>query len=178
MQEEIWKNTEVDGYMVSNLGRVKSLDRFLPPDNVHPRGQFKKGRIMKTYRKHHNYDSVILSKRPDKRYYVHRLVATAFIPNPENKRDVNHKNGNTKDNRVENLEWTTHKENAQHARDVLGLYKNQPNAKKVFCVELNKAFDSMCEACRFLGDYSKKGGGIGDAIKTGRKAKGYHWRYV
>lgn len=178
MKTEIWKNTEVDGYMVSSLGRVKSLDRLLPPDNVHPKGQFKKGRIMKTYQKHHNYDSVILSRSPDKRYYVHRLVATAFIPNPENKRDVNHKNGNTKDNRVENLEWTTHKENSEHARDVLGLYQNKDKAKKVFCVELNKTFDSMCAACRFLGDYSQKGGGISTAIKTGCKVKGYHWRYI
>lgn len=178
MKTEIWKNTEVDGYMVSSLGRVKSLDRLLPPDRIHPRGQFRKGRILKTHQKQHNYDSVILSSNPVKRYYVHRLVAMAFIPNPENKRDVNHKNGNTKDNRVENLEWTTHKENSEHARDVLGLLKNKDKAKKVFCVELNKNFDSMCAACRFLGDYGQKGGGIGTAIKTGCKVKGYHWRYI
>ena len=113
-----------------------------------------------------------------KRVYVHRLVAQAFIPNPENKRDVNHINGNKKDNRLENLEWTTHRENTIHGRDVLGLFENKDKAKKVLCIELNKKFNSMCEACRFLGDNRQKGGGIGIAIKTGCKSKGYHWKYV
>ena len=159
MQTEIWKNTEYDGYMVSNLGRVKHNDR-----------------ILSSIQRKHKYESVLINQK--KRVYVHRLVATAFIPNLENKRDVNHKNGNTKDNRLENLEWTTHRENTIHGRDVLGLFKNKDKAKKVLCVELNKTFDSMCDACRFLGDYKQKGGGIGFAIKNNCKAKGYHWKYV
>lgn len=159
MHKEIWKNTEFDGYMVSNLGRVKHKDR-----------------ILSSIQRKHKYESVMVSAT--KRVYVHRLVATAFIPNPEHKRDVNHKNGNTKDNRLENLEWTTHQENTIHGRDVLGLFQNQDKAKKVLCVELNKKFNSMCEACRFLGDNKQKGGGIGLAIKNGSKAKGYHWKYI
>lgn len=161
MQEEIWKNTEYDGYMVSSLGRVSH-----------------NGRILSSMQRNHKYNSVMVERNPDKRVYVHRLVAKTFIPNPENKRDVNHKNGNTKDNRLENLEWTTHKENSVHARDILGLFKNKDKAKKVLCIELNKVFDSMCEACRFFGDYKQKGGGIGVAIKTGNKAKGYHWKFI
>lgn len=145
--------------MVSNLGRVKHNDR-----------------ILSTIQNFHQYESVMVSDK--KRVYVHRLVAKAFILNPENKRDVNHINGNKKDNRTENLEWTTHQENTIHGRDVLGLFKNKDKAKKVLCVELNREFNSMCEACRFLGDYKQKGGGIGYAIKTGTIAKGYHWKYI
>lgn len=161
MQKEIWKNTEYDGYMVSNLGRIAHNDK-----------------ILSSKQNSHQYESIMVKRNPDKRVYVHRLVAKAFIPNPENKRDVNHKNGNKKDNRVENLEWTTHRENSIHGRDVLGLFKNRDKAKKVLCVELNKKFNSMCEASRFFGDYKQKGGGIGYAIKTGCKVKGYHWKII
>lgn len=115
MQDEIWKNTEYDGYMVSNLGRVKSLDRSTPPDNTHPNGQFFQGKILSTRQNIHAYESIMVSRNPDKRVYVHRLVAEAFIPNPENKCEINHKNGNKKDNRVENLEWVTRSENILHA---------------------------------------------------------------
>ena len=180
MNEEIWKNTEYDGYMVSNKGRVKSLDRITKPDNVHPNGQYIKGKILSSTQNKHRYESVLISKKPDKRAYVHRLVAKAFLQNPDNKPQVNHKNGNTKDNRVENLEWCSNKANIEHANKILKRWENQAKKlrKCVLCVELHKTFESMKEASEYFGDFRNKGGGIGSAIKNNCKAKGYHWKYI
>jgi len=66
-------------------------------------------------------------KLAGKRYFVHRLVAEQYIPNPHDKPTVNHKNGNKLDNRVENLEWMTHSENQQHSTQVLGNRKGEKN---------------------------------------------------
>lgn len=93
-------------YEVSSFGRIKSLKR---------RGNWKE-HIMKTCVHKNGYERVELNK-DGKPYYclVHRLVATSFIPNPENKPEVNHKNGDKTDNKVDNLEWATKSENIKHA---------------------------------------------------------------
>jgi len=76
----------------------------------------KRKKVMKTFRASYTRVKLFKNGKPKMRF-VHTLVAKAYIPNPENKSLVNHKNGDRHDNRVENLEWMTHKENAQHACD-------------------------------------------------------------
>jgi len=105
MPAEEWKKIPgVDiRYEASNTGRIRT---------VHPSLRCK---TLAT-RKHQGYLSLRLTGRD---WFVHRLVCLAFIPNPENKPQVNHKNGIKSDNRLENLEWVTPRENTLHARDVI-----------------------------------------------------------
>ncbi len=112
---EIWKNViGYEGfYMVSNLGRVFSVagNKIKEPVVTH-RGYYEMALYKKTYRK---------------RFKVHRLVAEAFIQNPENKPIINHKDTNKLNNEVGNLEWCTLRENTDHAV-MNGCYKRKNKA--------------------------------------------------
>jgi hypothetical protein len=110
---EIFKKI-IKNYEVSNTGLAKSLPHY----NT-------KGIILKQSLNPCGYLYVHLGR--NKQCSVHRLVAQAFIPNPLNKRCINHINGIKTDNRVENLEWCTHKENERHSKDILGNDKTGEN---------------------------------------------------
>ena len=103
--QEIFKDIEgYNGvYQVSNFGNVKSYNKY------------KNGKILIPYNISSGYLMVQLRGDINKSYLIHRLVAKTFILNPENKREVNHINGDKTDNRLENLEWATPSENMQHA---------------------------------------------------------------
>lgn len=108
---EIWK--DIDGYggvyQISNMGQIRSKTR-----KVH--NYIKPGRILKTHNNGRDYLSVTLSANgiKQKHAYIHILVAKAFINNPKNLPEVNHKDFDKSNNKVENLEWMTRKENREH----------------------------------------------------------------
>lgn len=114
--EEIWK--DIKGYkglyQISNLGRIKSLGRTIKRDK---KGEMRiEEKIIQVHTLKNGYNKVDLFKEGKKKCcYIHRLVAEAFIPNTDRKKDVNHINGIKLDNRVENLEWATRSENMKHA---------------------------------------------------------------
>ena len=128
MQEEIWKDIEgFEGYyQVSNLGRVKSLDRYVPDKR---RGKVHiSERIMKLTVIGTGYYQVTLTKFGEQiPYYVHRLVAKAFISNPNNLPEVDHIDAVKTNNDVSNLRWVTQEENNQHIFEMGHHYDGTSN---------------------------------------------------
>lgn len=124
MDKEIWKDVPFDNnYMASNLGKIYSK---------------RSGKILQGDKTRKGYIRVGLTGA--KRKLVHDIIAITFIPNPENKPQVNHKDGNKKNNRVDNLEWNTQSENMRHALDnklkVMPRGKNVYNATPVIQLDL------------------------------------------
>lgn len=115
----------------------KFFDGVEAPAKVHYTGKRKK------------YAVVSYMDGPKQRYaYVHRLVASAFVPNPNGYPQVNHKDGNTRNNCVQNLEWVTPGMNVRHAYEA-GLINPMATAEPCrYCGEFTKAKDSICGACR------------------------------
>ncbi len=133
--DEIWKEipqelVSFNGYMVSSYGRVKN----------------NKGRITNGYSKENDYLVVNINS---KGYFIHRLVAYVFIPNPENKPIVNHIDGNKQNPKLDNLEWVTYTENSNHA-----VLINKIKTKPIIQYDLNmkqiNEFNSVKEASEIL----------------------------
>ena len=144
-------------YAVTSCGRVWSYrnQKFLSPGTVGI-----------------GYQQVNLCKDGQiKQFLIHRLVAEAYIPNPENKPTVNHKNECKKENYVNNLEWMTSQEN-----NIYGT-RLEKVKKKVYCIELGETFESMSIAAAAVG--LKSVSGVSLCCRGQREtAGGYHWRYA
>ena len=169
--QEIWKDVVgYEGlYQVSNFGRVKSLDRY---DKI---GRKYKGKIIKQVLMKNGYLGLNLCVGGScKTFYAHRIVASAFLDNPQNLPQINHKDENKQNNFVDNLEWcdSTYNNNYGTARERANIKKYIP----VYCIELNKRYDSMKQAGEEMG---VPRGNIGKACRgVNKSSAGYHWRYA
>ena len=142
--EELWMKAKgyEDYLLVSSEGRVRSVARRVEYSNgtiINLKSKLKKlTAISSGYLKVGANDK---SKRLNKGLYVHRLVAETFIPNPENKPQVNHKDGDKTNNKISNLEWATHTENMNHAFDTglkNNLHKRKLTEKDVLFIRKSK----------------------------------------
>ena len=157
---EIWKTYKNGYYEISNLGKVRNTET---------------GKLLSGSIQNNGYKIFHLRKENNEHQLCHRLVAMTFIPNSENKEQVNHINGNKLDNRVKNLEWTTAQENMTHSFK-MGL---QPKGQKeIYCFTLNGDFINKYESGA---DISKNTQYRGDTIlkvcKNSHIAYNLWWTY-
>lgn len=182
MENEIWKDIEgFNGfYMVSNHGRIKSLERFVIRGNRYgtTTKQFVPTKILKPVCDKDGY--LILSLCKNGKAYthrVHRLVAIHFIPNIDNKPEVNHIDEIKNNNRAENLEWCTNIENIRHGT---GMIRSQlANIRPVIQYDLAGNFirqwQNYYEAANHYGVSFKA---ISNAVVNKHCSAGFQWRKI
>lgn len=178
--KEIWKDIKgFEGfYQISNFGRVKSLDRFVNGNHINCDYQFVKGKMLKLRKNRCGYWVVMLRKnRAFKTVLVHRLVAEAFIPNPNNLPYINHKDENPANSVVTNLEWCTAKYNLEYSNVAERIQKTKFRKVIQFDMNMNeiRRWNSLKEAAAFINraqqNISRCCRGKCDSCG------GYKWRY-
>lgn len=179
---EIWKDIKgYEGlYQISNLGRIKSLPRLKRNFNVNTK-QLDTITIPEKIRKpqltKYGYYRIGLTKNHKQTYYsVHRLVAEAFIPNPGNLSQINHKDENKANNEVDNREWCDAKYNANYG--TRNKRTGEKQMKQVMCIETKTIYSSLTEASRQTGLSIGNISSICNNRKWFKTAGGYHWKYV
>lgn len=179
--EEIWKPVKdfEDKYEISNMGRVKSLQREVR--GISNCKRIFPSKILKQSNNGYGYYIVNLCKNnKPKISYVHRLVAQAFIPNPDNLPEVNHKDENKANNCVDNLEWCTSKYNANYGtrNERFTSKKREKYSKMVVKKNLE---DKTIEIIPMYEAVKQKGVHYASLIRTckglNKTCAGYKWEY-
>lgn len=182
---EKWKPVKwyEENYEVSTQGRVRSKDKRVSSGIRHNTSVIKYGRTLKPSLKKGYLTIMLYTSDRRRTMSIHRLVALTFIPNPEQKPQVNHINGIKTDNRAINLEWVTALENNVHAIENQ-LRGKSSLRKKIKCIETDQVFNSSYEAAEWLNrhkyQYTKKVSGMGRNIRAAASGKrprayGYKW---
>jgi hypothetical protein len=157
LDNEIWVSVKgyEDVYAVSNMGRVKVLKRnLLGKDGI---VRYKSEYLKKIKVEKNGYAVVVFQVRKRQKVHaLHRLVAIAFLPNPQNKPQVNHKNGVPLDNHLENLEWVTAKENVLHSFRVLKRKVSGAAAASIPWLKGRKGKDHPCYGLKRVSRFGKE----------------------
>lgn len=183
-ENEIWKSVkDYEGYYeVSNFGRVRSLDRAV--NCTHGSIAIKKGKILKQTVQAKGYLCVNLAKNgKSKSVQIQRIVAMAFIDNPDNLPCVNHKDENPQNNHVDNLEWCTYEYNNTYGNRLIRMAKSNTNgklAKMVYKYTSDNEFVEEYPSCAELKRlYNYDPSKISECCRGLRKtAYGYIWKYI
>lgn len=181
MQKKIWKPIKdyEDYYEISNMGNVRSKKRVVRGRNNY---HYKKGRLLNFTINHDGYAVYRLSKFCKRRSFLaHRLVCIAFLDNKQNKPCVNHINEIKTDNRVDNLEWCTPKENTNHGSCIDKIKESKKKYQKKVGVydfdnNLINSFDSLTECSKY---YNTRPSQISRVCLGERKQfKGMIFKYI